>query len=224
MISIISPAKSLDFETAPPTDQFSLPEYLEDSEKLMAKLRTLSRRKLSSLMNISKDLAELNYNRNQEWNLDFQPGTAKAALFAFQGDVYRGMDANSFDANDIAYAQNHVRILSGLHGLLRPLDLIKPYRLEMGTTLPVRRRKNLYDYWRDRLSHNLNEALAGHNDPTLVNLASNEYFKAVQQQALKVPLLTIHFRDWKNGEYKNLMTYSKLASGYDDRIYCTKPR
>ncbi|MGQ3679357.1 MAG: peroxide stress protein YaaA [Tenacibaculum sp.] len=208
---IISPAKSLDFENKATTDVYTQPRFLEQSEKLNKKLKTLSRKKLSELMKISDDLASLNYDRNQDWQPPFSLDNAKQAVFAFTGEVYRGIDANSISEDKIPVLQDKLRILSGLYGLLKPLDLIQPYRLEMGTKLKVGRRENLYKFWDTTLAESLNEELE--EGELLINLASTEYFKALPKKALKVPMITPVFKDFKNGQYKTIMTFAKKARG-----------
>ena len=208
---IISPAKSLDFESKVPTSLHTQPRFLEQSEKLNKKLKTLSRKKLTELMSISKDLAELNYNRNQNWQTPFTTENSKQAVYAFTGEVFRGLDANSLEEEKLPLLQERLRILSGLYGLLKPLDLIQPYRLEMGTRLKVGRRDNLYKFWDDILAKSLNEEL--NDDDLLINLASSEYFKAVPKKVLKVPMITPIFKDFKNGQYKTIMTFAKKARG-----------
>ncbi|MCO7186569.1 peroxide stress protein YaaA [Tenacibaculum sp. XPcli2-G] len=208
---IISPAKSLDFESKATTDVYTQPRFLEQSEKLNKKLRTLSRKKLSELMKISDDLASLNYDRNQDWQPPFSLDNAKQAVFAFTGEVYRGVDASSISEDKIPILQEKLRILSGLYGLLKPLDLIQPYRLEMGTKLKVGRRENLYKFWDTTLAESLNEELG--DGELLINLASTEYFKALPKKALKVPMITPVFKDFKNGQYKTIMTFAKKARG-----------
>ncbi|MDP2542219.1 hypothetical protein CSC81_13420 [Tenacibaculum discolor] len=208
---IISPAKSLDFENKATTDVYTQPRFLEQSEKLNKKLKTLSRKKLSELMKISDDLASLNYDRNQDWQPPFSLDNAKQAVFAFTGEVYRGIDANSISEDKIPVLQEKLRILSGLYGLLKPLDLIQPYRLEMGTKLKVGRRENLYKFWDTTLAESLNEELE--EGELLINLASTEYFKALPKKTLKVPMITPVFKDFKNGQYKTIMTFAKKARG-----------
>ncbi|WP_298881549.1 peroxide stress protein YaaA [uncultured Polaribacter sp.] len=208
---IISPAKSLDFESKVATSLHTQPRFLEQSEKLNKKLKTISKKKLSELMKISDDLARLNYDRNQEWETPFTSENAKQAIYAFTGEVFRGIDVNSLEEEKLPLLQNNLRILSGLYGLLKPLDLIQPYRLEMGTRLKVGRRENLYKFWDDTLAKSLNEEL--NDDELLINLASSEYFKAVPKKVLKVPMITPVFRDFKNGQYKTIMTFAKKARG-----------
>jgi uncharacterized protein len=209
---IISPAKSLDFENKAATSLHTQPRFLEQSEKLNKKLKTLSKKKLADLMSISDDLARLNYERNQEWETPFTPENAKQAIYAFTGAVFQGIDVNSLGEEKIPLLQERLRILSGLYGLLKPLDLIQPYRLEMGTRIKVGRRENLYKFWDEDLAKSLNSELA--DDELLINLASTEYFKALPKKALKVPMITPVFKDFKNGQYKTIMTYAKQARGF----------
>lgn len=208
---IISPAKSLDFESKVPTSLHSQPQFLEQSEKLHKKLKTLSRKKLSEFMGISDDLAALNYERNQNWQIPFTTENAKQAIFAFTGEVFRGIDVNTLATEKLPVLQDRLRILSGLYGLLKPLDLMQPYRLEMGKKLKVGSTENLYKFWGNTIAEALNEELA--DDELFVNLASSEYFKAVNQKVLKVPMITPVFKDFKNGQYKTIMTFAKKARG-----------
>ncbi len=208
---IISPAKSLDFETPVKTSTHSQAKFLEDSVKLNKKLKTLSRKKIAEFMGISKDLAELNYQRNQDWSLPFTTENAKQAVFAFTGEVYRGIDVTTLEEDKLPALQDRLRILSGLYGLLKPLDLIQPYRLEMGKKLKVGRKENLYQFWGDKIAASLNEEME--DDELLINLASSEYFKAVNKKVLKVPMITPVFKDFKNGQYKTIMTFAKKARG-----------
>jgi len=215
MILVLSPAKSLDFESKLPTSKYTEAPFLEDSQKLNALLKKKSAKNLSKLMSISDALGQLNYQRNQEWSLPFSPENARPAVYAFSGDVYRGLDVYTLPKDKIAVMQNKVRILSGLYGILKPLDLIQPYRLEMGTKMPVGKNKNLYAFWGKKITQKLNEEL---EEGTLfVNLASTEYFKAIDSKLLKVPVITPVFKELKNGEYKVIMTYAKLARGYMTR-------
>lgn len=209
---IISPAKSLDFESKVPTNLHTQPRFLEKSIQLNKKLKTLSKNKLSDLMKISDDLSALNYDRNQNWETPFTKENAKQAIYSFTGAVFQGIDVNSLEEDKITVLQDKLRILSGLYGLLKPLDLIQPYRLEMGTRLEIGKTENLYKFWADDLAISLNEELQ--EDELLVNLASTEYFKAVPKKILKVPMITPVFKDFKNGEYKTIMTYAKMARGY----------
>lgn len=213
MITIISPAKTLDFDSTLPDVPTTDPDFVEDSTKLITKLRTISKPKLSKLMGISKDLAALNAQRYQDWSPTFTPDNSRPALLTFGGDVYRGFDTKSLNQGDLEFAQDHLRILSGLHGALRPLDRIQPYRLEMGTSLPVGRKKNLYQFWGDRVTDALNKAMEAAGTDTLINLASAEYFKVVDFSKVNGLVITPIFKDFKNGEYKVIMTWAKLARG-----------
>jgi cytoplasmic iron level regulating protein YaaA (DUF328/UPF0246 family) len=213
MLIVISPAKSLDFENPAPVNTHTLPGFVAESEQIINKLRTLSRKKLRSLMGISENLAILNQTRYAEWTPEFSIADSKQAIFAFKGDVYLGLQAENYTEEDLDYAQDHLRILSGLHGLLRPLDLIHPYRLEMGSSLPLRRKKNLYEFWGDRISETLNKALESQNDKLLINLASQEYFKAVRTDVLDARVITPHFRYLKNGKLTQISFFAKKARG-----------
>ncbi len=208
---IISPAKSLDFETKAPTSLFTQPRFLEQSEKLNKKLKTFSKKNISELMKISDALSALNYDRNQMWKTPFSPENAKQAIYSFTGEVFRGIDIHTLEAKKIPVLQDRLRILSGLYGILKPLDLIQPYRLEMGTKLPVGKTKNLYKFWDDKVAKSLNDELK--DGELLVNLASTEYFKVLPKKVLKVPMITPVFKDFKNGEYKTVMTFAKKARG-----------
>lgn len=209
---IISPAKSLDFQSIPPVSLHTQPRFLEKSETLNRKLKTLSKKKLSELMSISDDLARLNYERNQEWETPFTTENAKQAIYSFTGAVFQGIDVNSLKEEKIPLLQESLRILSGLYGLLKPLDLIQPYRLEMGTRLKIGRKENLYKYWDEELAESLNKELS--NDELIINLASAEYFRALPKKVLKTPMITPVFKDFKNGGYKTIMTYAKKARGF----------
>jgi len=213
MLLVISPAKSLDFESPVPTGSFTQPAYLDDSVQLIKTLRQKSPEDLSALMHISAKLGELNFERNMKWQTPFDTTNARQAIYAFTGDVYLGLDAHTLNQKDMAYAQNHLRILSGLYGLLRPLDLMQPYRLEMGTSLQHGDNKNLYQFWGDRLSEGLNEAMTGHKTRVLLNLASNEYFRAVDKKVLNAEIISPVFKDYKNGQYKIISFFAKKARG-----------
>ena len=208
---IISPAKSLDFESKVPTSLHTIPRFLDQSTKLNQKLKTLSKNKLADLMSISDDLAALNYERNQTWQPPFSPENAKQAIYAFTGEVFRGIDINTLSLEKLPLLQENLRILSGLYGLLKPLDLMQPYRLEMGTKLKVGTKENLYKFWGDSIANALNEELL--EDELLINLASSEYFKVINQKVLKVSMITPVFKDFKNGQYKTIMTFAKKARG-----------
>lgn len=213
MLMVISPAKTLDYSGTPATAEYSLPAHLDHSQILVEQLRELSPQQIAELMSLSDKLASLNAVRFAEWQPDFTVNNARQALLAFRGDVYTGMDADSFSTDDFRFAQQHLRILSGLYGLLRPLDLMQPYRLEMGTRLVNARGKNLYEFWGERISSWLNEALLAQGDDVLINLASNEYFSAVKKPALKARIIDTEFRDLKSGQYKIISFYAKKARG-----------
>lgn len=208
---VLSPAKSLDFETELPIIKNTEPQFLKQSERLNKILRKKSAKSLSKLMSISDALGQLNYERNQSWELPFTKHNARPAVYAFNGDVYRGLDAYTIPEDKIETLQKTVRILSGLYGVLKPSDLIQPYRLEMGTKLPVGVKKNLYEFWKKDITKALNEELE--DDELFLNLASNEYFKAVDTKSLKVPVVTANFKDFKNGEYKMISFFAKAARG-----------
>ncbi|MDD3722035.1 MAG: peroxide stress protein YaaA [Lutibacter sp.] len=208
---IISPAKSLDYKTSIPTKQFSQGILLDEAEKLNAILKTKSPKQLSDLMSVSPNLGELNWQRNQEWELPFSLNNARQAIFAFKGDVYIGLDAYSLSNDKLDQLQNKLRILSGKYGLLKPLDLIQPYRLEMGTKLKVAKNENLYQFWGNTITEKLNSELA--EDELFINLASAEYFKVVKPALLKVPVITPVFKDLKEGKLKTIAFYSKKARG-----------
>jgi cytoplasmic iron level regulating protein YaaA (DUF328/UPF0246 family) len=213
MITVISPAKTLDFETPARTKTFSQPDHLKASKQLIAALKKQSAEDLSSLMNISPALATLNRDRYKSWKPPFTPENAKQAVLAFKGDVYLGLEAEQYTARDLKFAQDHLRILSGLYGILRPLDLIQPYRLEMGTRLATRRGKNLYEFWGDEITRTINAELATMKKPVVVNLASNEYFKSVQPEALKGEVITPNFKYWKKDKWMFLSFFAKKARG-----------
>lgn len=214
MILLISPAKSLDYETPVPVKKHSQGEFLDDAKALMSTLRTLNPEQLSSLMHISEKLADLNFQRNLNWQLPFTSDNARQAIFAFTGDVYQGLEAYSLDSKDLTFAQKHLRILSGLYGVLRPLDLIQPYRLEMGSALKHKSNNSLYEFWGTRLAEYINEELDSQRSKTVINLASNEYFKAVDKRTLKHPVISPVFKDYKNGKYKVISFFAKKARGY----------
>ena len=208
---VLSPAKSLSLESELPTTNFSEGCFLKEAERLNKLLKKKSARSLSKLMKISPTLGQLNYERNQEWQLPFTPKNSRQAVYAFSGDVYRGLDAYTIPKEKIDKLQDTVRIISGLYGVLKPLDLMQPYRLEMGTKFPVGRNKNLYDFWKKKVTQALNDELQ--EDELFLNLASNEYFKAIDVKALKVPVVNITFLEFKEGNYKNIAIFSKLARG-----------
>ncbi|MEM7564370.1 MAG: peroxide stress protein YaaA [Pseudomonadota bacterium] len=218
MLTVISPAKSLDYETPTVTEAFTQPEHLTQSRKLIRRLRQLSKTDISKLMSVSDSLAELNHDRYKKWKTPFKPENARQALFAFKGDVYLGLDAYSMHQQDIDFAQNHLRILSGLYGLLKPLDLMQPYRLEMGTRLDTDAGTNLYHFWNGRITKSLNQELKQSGSNTLINLASNEYFKSVQLRALKADVITPAFKEFHKGEYRFIQFHAKKARGYMSRF------
>jgi len=218
MLTVISPAKTLDYDTPPVTQRHTLPQYLDDSQTLITQLRELSPAQIAELMHLSDKLAGLNAARFGSWTPDFTPANAKQALLAFKGDVYTGLDAETLGEDDFSYAQQHLRMLSGLYGLLRPLDLMQPYRLEMGTKLANARGKDLYAFWGTRISEWLNQALAEQGDDLLLNLASNEYFSAVKKNALNARVINVDFKDLKNGQYKIISFYAKKARGLMSRF------
>ena len=212
MLMIISPAKTLDYESPLATETYTQPDYLDDACELIDQLKELEPHQVSNLMSISDKLGQLNAERFRTWHTPFTPDNARQAILAFKGDVYTGLDAESFSEDDFAFAQQHLRMLSGLYGLLKPLDLMQPYRLEMGTKFENKRGKDLYAFWGSKLTKALNELLAA-DDKVLVNLASNEYFKSVQKKDINGRLVTPQFKDWKNGQYKMISFYAKKARG-----------
>ena len=208
---VISPAKSLDFESELPTNKSTEAKFLLEAERLNKELKKKSSSSLSKLMSISANLGQLNFERNQDWHLPFSPSNARPAVYAFAGDVYTGLDAYTLSEEKIDLLQEKLRILSGMYGLLKPLDLMQPYRLEMGTSLKVNTRKNLYQFWGDKITTALNDELDG--EEPLINLASNEYFKAVKPKILNAPIITPVFKDFKNGELKMISFFAKKARG-----------
>ena len=213
MLILLSPAKTLDMESPSKVAQPTQPEFVEESEKLVKTLRRYSTKRLGELMNISDSLADLNRQRFQQWEVAFNECNARPAIEAFRGDVYIGLDADTLGKRDLAYAQKHLRILSGLYGVLRPLDLMQAYRLEMGTQLKTRRGKSLYEYWGDGITEYLNADLQTQKQPLVINLASNEYFKSVRKAQLQGSLVSPVFKDEKNGTYKIISFFAKKARG-----------
>lgn len=213
MLIVISPAKTLDYETPPVITEYTTPDFLNDSAELIGQLRTLSPVDIANLMSVSDKLAALNAARFEAWQLPFSPENARQAVLAFKGDVYTGLDAKTLSADDFAFAQNHLRILSGLYGLLRPLDLIQAYRLEMGVRFANSRGKDLYAFWGNRITAALNQAMAQQPDNVLINLASNEYFKVIKPARYQGEIFTPVFKDLKNGQYKIISFYAKKARG-----------
>ncbi|WP_432454344.1 MULTISPECIES: peroxide stress protein YaaA [unclassified Agarivorans] len=213
MLAVISPAKTLDFSSAVPCTKATRPAMLAHSAKLIEVARQLSPAEIASLMKISDKLAGLNAARFAEWSADLPEDLARQAIFAFKGDVYTGLDAYRLDASQLDHAQQHLRILSGLYGCLRPLDLMMAYRLEMGIKLANERGSNLYQFWGELITEQLNLALEQQADNVLLNLASNEYFKAVKLKSLNARVVTPVFKDQKNGQYKIISFYAKKARG-----------
>lgn len=214
MLILISPAKKLDFDTGPVFKAHTQPRFLADSQQLIDRLKLLSVQEVASLMKLSDELAALNVARFATWQQPFSLQNAKQAILAFKGDVYTGLSAQTLDEADLEYAQRHLRILSGLYGVLKPLDLIQAYRLEMGTRFVNPKGKDLYHFWGDTLRVSIEKEL---DDNLLINLASAEYFKAVQAKKIQARVITPIFKDWKNGNYKIISFYAKKARGLMSR-------
>ena len=229
MLFLLSPAKSLDYDTPTPGVPHTQPLFVKQAEPLIKALRKKSWRQVSKLMDLSQALSELNVARYQAWSPEFTAQNAKPSVLAFNGDVYDGLDAKTLSADDLHWAQAHLCILSGLYGVLRPLDLMQPYRLEMGTALKVGRPDNLYQYWRktiapylnERLSERLKEGLNGDANPVIVNLASQEYFKSVNLKLLEARVVECSFEDFSNGSYKVVSFFAKKARGMMARYAIT---
>lgn len=213
MLFVLSPAKNLNEKDPAPSSAYSQPELLDQAEILMQEVRRLAPHEIAELMHVSDKIALLNAERNAAWHTPFTPENAKQAVFMFNGDVYEGLNAPSLSEQQIQWLQHNVRLLSGLYGLLKPLDLMQPYRLEMGTALANQRGKNLYEFWGSRITEALNASLSVQNSRTLVNLASQEYFKSVQPAKLHADIITPVFKDAKNGQYKIISFYAKRARG-----------
>ena len=213
MLAVISPAKTLDFDSACPSHRVTQPEFLDDAEELISVLKKVSRPELRELMGLSENLAELNFERYQNWSRPFHEDNSRAALFAFKGDVYTGFSLDRYGDGDFQFVQKHLRILSGLYGVLRPLDLMQAYRLEMGTKLKTRYGKNLYEFWGDRITGAIGKAIEASGSNVLVNLASKEYFSAIDTSKLKVEILTPIFKDKRNGRYRVISFFAKKARG-----------
>ena len=208
---VISPAKSLDFESPLPTQEFSESRFIKDSKIINKEIKLKSPKELSALMSISDKLADLNWQRNKDWKTPFNPENARPAVYAFSGDVYVGMNPQTIPLEKIPALQDRLRILSGLYGVLKPLDLIQPYRLEMGTKIAIGSNKNLYEFWKKKITASLNSELQ--KGELFINLASNEYFSAVDVKALKVPVITPDFMDYKDGKLKIISFFAKKARG-----------
>ena len=213
---LLSPAKSLDLKSELPTSKTSSICFEKEAQYLNSILKSKNPKELSDLMSISSKIADLNYERNHSWSLPFTPKNARQAVYAFSGDVYRGLDAYSIETGKVDFMQNSVRIISGLYGLIKPLDLIQPYRLEMGTKLAFDSNKNLYDFWRKKITEQLNSEL--HTDEPVLNLASNEYFKAIDTKVIKSDVYSANFKQLKNGEYRTIAIFSKKARGMMTRF------
>ena len=213
MLIVLSPAKSLDYKTPAKVKAPTLPEFVSESAKLIADLKKLSPQELANLMGLSDQLAALNVGRYRDWSKKFTDENSKPAIYAFDGDVYDGFDVKTLDAKAIAFAQDHVRILSGLYGALRPLDLMQPYRLEMGTPFKNARGKDLYAFWGERVTNSLKTLVEKQKKPVLLNLASEEYFKVLQAKSLGCPVISPVFQDGKDGKFKIISFYAKRARG-----------
>jgi len=213
MLIVISPAKTLDFETAPITKDHSQPGFLKESRQLVSQLKKLTPAEVSSLMKVSDKLGVLNFLRFNEWKIPFTLDNSKQALLAFKGDVYTGIDAGTFSRQNLKFAQKHLRILSGLYGVLKPLDLIQAYRLEMGVKFENRKGKDLYEFWASKLTDQINQDLKESRSKHLINLASNEYFKSLQTSDINAEIIVPVFKDYKNGKYKIISFFAKKARG-----------
>ncbi|MFE4111568.1 peroxide stress protein YaaA [Kosakonia sp. YIM B13611] len=217
MLILISPAKTLDYQSPLATTRFTQPELLDHAQQLIKTARKLSEPQIKALMGISDKLADLNATRFHDWQPDFTPDNARQAILAFKGDVYTGLQAETFSEADFDFAQQHLRMLSGLYGVLRPLDLMQPYRLEMGIRLENAKGKDLYQFWDDTITHKLNDAIAAQGDDIVINLASDEYFRSVKIQKLKARVIKPVFLDEKNGKFKVISFYAKKARGLMSR-------
>lgn len=218
MLICISPAKTLDYDTPPVTDHYTKPGFLDQSAELISELRNYSSLDIAELMKLSVKLSDLNFDRYEAWREEVDTHTGKQAVLAMKGDVYTGLDAETLTQEDLDYAQDHLRILSGLYGLLRPLDLMRPYRLEMGTKLNNDKGKDLYAFWGSTITDALNKAMAEQGDDVLINLASKEYFKSVKPKQVSGRIITPQFKENKNGSYKILGVYAKRARGLMSRF------
>ena len=208
---VVSPAKSLNFESPLPIQNYTESLFLKDAETIQKTLKKKKPKQLMELMDISEKLADLNWERNQNWSLPFSPENARPAVFAFDGDVYTGLDAYTIPIDKFPILEDKLRILSGLYGVLKPLDLMQPYRLEMGTSLPIGTKKNLYEFWKKKVTASLNSELQ--ENELFINLASNEYFSAVDTKTLKVSVITPEFKDYKDGKLKMISFFAKKARG-----------
>ena len=213
MLALVSPAKTLDYQTALPTDAYTQPRLLQHSQELIEVSRKLSASEIASLMSVSEKIATLNVDRFRDWQPEFNFANARQAMFAFKGDVYTGLDAYHLSESNIEYAQQHLRMLSGLYGLLRPLDLMMPYRLEMGTKLANPRGHNLYEFWGNHITDLINQDLEQAGSQILLNIASDEYYKSVKESKIQAEIIKPVFLDQKNGKYKVISFYAKKARG-----------
>ena len=213
MLIVISPAKTLDFETSPITKDHTQAQFLKESRQLITELKQLAPHEVSALMKISDKLGTLNYMRFNDWKTPFTLNNAKQALLAFKGDVYTGLDAETFSNQDLKFAQQHLRILSGLYGVLRPLDLIQAYRLEMGTKFENKNGKDLYAFWNTKITDQINKDLKDSKSKTLINLASNEYFKSIHADDINGEIIVAVFKDYSRGQYKIISFFAKKARG-----------
>ena len=218
MLTIISPAKTLDFKSDVQTKQYSQPNFLNDSKVLIDELRKLNPKDIAKLMSVNDEIANLNFERNISWKTPFTPDNAKQSLLAFKGQVYIGLDAKTLSEDDLLFAQNHLRILSGLYGILRPLDLMQTYRLEMGIPLKNPKGKNLYEFWGTKITDTINNELSRHKHKVLINLASNEYYKVVKSKLIKGDIITPVFKEDKGNEFKVVTVYAKTARGLMSRF------
>jgi cytoplasmic iron level regulating protein YaaA (DUF328/UPF0246 family) len=222
MIVILSPAKSLNEKPQTYAFRSTTPGFLDETQMLVNKLKKKSIKSLERLMSINRGIAQTNQERYQKWELPFTPENAKPAAYLFRGEVYIGLDATSMNESDLEFAQSHLRILSGMYGLLRPMDLMQPYRLEMGTTLKINRKKNLYEFWGNKLSDELMEASEDHQHKVIINLASNEYFKALQPKTFDMPVIQPTFKEKRGGSLKSINVYAKRARGLMARYIIDK--
>ena len=213
MLTVLSPAKKLSKECHVHTDKYELPRFLKQSEELVKILKDMDPNDLMSLMGISENLAILNWERMQNWDNSFKPENSREAVYSFMGDTYTGLESDSLNKNDLVFAQKHTRILSGLYGVLRPLDLMMPYRLEMGTKLENRSGSNLYDYWGDTLAASINNELEDHKNNVVIYCASVEYFRSIDRPALKADIITPQFKEIKDGNMKMISFFAKKARG-----------
>lgn len=213
MVAILSPAKTLDFKTNYNNSNYTIPDYIEDSEVLSDELKKINEDDLSTLMSLSPALSKLNFQRYQDWNSDFNLLNSRQSILCFKGGVYVGLDIDSFSEEDLLYSQDNLRVLSGLHGVLKPLDLIKPYRLEMGTKLKTQRGKNLYEFWGNKITHALNVAIQKSSSKFLLNLASNEYFSSINSSNINADIVDVKFLDKKKDVYKTISFFAKKARG-----------